>query len=335
MNRPVRLGLLGIAHGHVTPYVEVCRTLPGVQLIGLTDHDTDRARSAAERLAIPLLPDAETLLAQSPDGVIICSENAFHAPLVRQAAPRVPYILCEKPLATTEQDALAIVHACQVAGTQLQVAFPFRHAPPIRRLRDLLAAGDLGEVYAVKCTIHGRNPGGWYVTPDLAGGGVVMDLPVHVIDLLRWFWETEVTEVYAEIGESLLSPGLGIDDAGLLTLSLANGIYASLSTGWSRPPAYPTWGDVTIEVVGARGTVTVDVWRQALLATSTTWGNSRYVPWGSNMYTGLIGEFVDLIRRGAPATIPATDGLAAQRVVAAAYASAQRRVPVTPLQTVA
>ena len=66
-------------------------------------------------------------------------------------------------------------------------------------------------------------PGGWFVDPALSGGGAVLDHTVHVIDVLRWLWGVEVTEIYAEIGDSLLHPGLGIDDAGLLSFTLSNG----------------------------------------------------------------------------------------------------------------
>ena len=76
--------------------------------------------------------------------------------------------------------------------------------------------------------------------------------------LLRWFFNAEISEVYAEIGVGLLHDGLDIDDAGLLSFTLSNGIYGTLDTSWSRPSAFPTWGDVTIEVVAERGWARLD-----------------------------------------------------------------------------
>ncbi len=71
----------------------------------------------------------------------------------------------------------------------------------------------------------------------------MIDHTVHVIDLLRWFFDAEVSEVYAEIGVGLLHDGLDIDDAGMLSFTLSNGTYGTLDTSWSRPSAFPTRGD--------------------------------------------------------------------------------------------
>jgi predicted dehydrogenase len=75
------------------------------------------------------------------DGLVICSENAKHVTLVTTAAGRVKHILCEKPLATTRKDALAMLAACARHGTQLQVAFPVRFLAPILELKQRLEAG--------------------------------------------------------------------------------------------------------------------------------------------------------------------------------------------------
>ena len=121
---------------------------------------------------------------------------------------------------------------------QLQIAFPVRFHPVFVELKQVLDRGDLGRILSVECTNHGSMPGGWFIDSELSGGGAVIDHTVHVIDLLRWFWGAEVTEVFAEVGDSLVHPGLGIDDAGMLSFTLANGVYGTLDTSWSRP--HPT-----------------------------------------------------------------------------------------------
>jgi predicted dehydrogenase len=156
----------------------------------------------------------------------------------------------------------------------------------------------------------------------------VIDHTVHVIDLLRWFWQTEVVELYAEIGAGLLHPDKEIDDVGLLSFQLENGVYGTLDTSWSRPPSYPTWGDVKIEVVGERGTVTVDALRQALSVSSEQWGKTRWVPWGSDMDQALIADFVEMVRTGRCPSISGEDGLKALEVALAAYHSAAIKRPV-------
>jgi len=203
-----------------------------------------------------------------------------------------------------------------------------RYSPAIRKLKDQLDAGSLGEIYRAKCTNHGSMPGGWFVDRKLAGGGAVIDHTVHVIDLLSWFWGVEVTEVYAEIGDSLLHPGLGIDDAGLSSFQLSNGIYGTLDTSWSRPISYPTWGDVKIEILGENGLVRVDAFAQHMAVSSNATGKTQWPGWGSSADAELVADFVGMIREDRQPSITGYDGLKALEVALAAYDLARTGAPV-------
>lgn len=324
----VKIGMLSFAHLHATSYAASLQQIPGVELVGIYDAVPTTGQTMAERFNTTYFDSAEALLDQELDGVIICSENSQHRPLTELAAGRTGHILCEKPIATTLADARAMIERCAETETKLQIAFPVRFSPPVQQLKGALDAQQFGRVYGTKCTNHGTMPGGWFIDQELAGGGAVIDHTVHVIDLLRWFWNAEVTEVYAEIGESLLHPGLGIDDAGMLSFTLSNGIYGTLDTSWSRPKSYPTWGDVKIEVIGERGGIQVDAFDQNLSVSSDKAGKMQWANWGSNMDLGLIQNFVAMIREGTEPFIAGEDGLRALEVALAAYRSAESGKPV-------
>ena len=319
----VRIGIVSFAHMHAAGYAACLSALPDVALVGICDADEARGRAAAATYHTRYYAQVASLLDEGLDGVIICSENVYHRSTVDIVAPRVEHILCEKPLATTLDNARAMLSACAQHGAKLQTAFPVRFAPPVQSLKRLLGEGALGTPVAASCTNHGRMPGGWFTERELSGGGAVIDHTVHVIDLLRWFWSTEVTEVYADIGSSLLHPELGIDDAGLLSFKLANGVYGTLDTSWSRPPTYPTWGDVKLELLGTEGTVRVDAFRQHLSLTNES--GTQYLNWGSSPDMGLIKDFTEMIRTGREPSVTGEDGLRALEVALAAYRSAQRR----------
>lgn len=327
-NAPLKIGMLSFAHMHAASYAAALQTLPGVTIAGIYDGDPIRGKAMAERFGSTFFESADALLDEGLDGVIICSENSLHRPLVEQCAGRTGYILCEKPIATTPEDAQAMIDRCAETGTKLQIAFPVRFSPVVQQLKKALDAAQFGRIYAAKCTNHGTMPGGWFIDRELAGGGAVIDHTVHVIDLLRWFWQTEVTEVYAEVGEDLLHTGMGIDDAGLLSFTLANGIYGTLDTSWSRPDSYPTWGDVKIEILGERGGVHVDAFEQNVAVSSDAAGKTQWVNWGSNMDLGLVQNFVAMIREGGEPFITGEDGLRALEVALAAYESARTGQPV-------
>lgn len=322
-----KVGLISFAHMHAISYANALRAL-GVGVAGLYDDDAARGEQMAARFGTRFFTRLDALLGEGLDGVIICSENVLHRPHVEAAAGRVPYIMCEKPIATTAEDARAMIGACERAGSKLQIAFPVRFAPPVQKLKALLEAGTLGRIISAKCTNHGRMPGGWFVDRDKAGGGAVMDHTVHVVDVLRWALQTEVTEVYAEVGYGLLHD-TDIDDAGLLSFRLENGAYGTLDTSWSRPANYPIWGDVTLELLGERGVVRVDAFKQTLTLTSAPAGKIELIGWGSDADRGLVQDFVEMIETGREPSITGTDGLRALEVALAAYRSAETHKPVS------
>ncbi|MFN8498154.1 MAG: Gfo/Idh/MocA family oxidoreductase [Anaerolineae bacterium] len=322
----VRVGILGVAHVHTPSYVQGLMAHPNAEVLGLYDRDPALAAQAEAAWRIPAM-GLDDLLNESLDAVVICSENVFHRPLVEAAAGRVSAILCEKPIATTMEDAHAIIAAADKGGSRLMIAFPVRYAPAVRQLKELLASGALGAVHTARTTNHGSMPGGWFADPTLAGGGAVLDHTVHVMDLLRWLWPgVEVEEVYAEVGHALLHPGLGIDDVGLLSFRLSNGVIGTLDTSWSRPPTYPIWGDVTLEMAGDLGVVSVDVFSQNALYAPTE-GKSRWLDFGVNLDAGLIADFIDMAGSDRPPSISGWDGLKAMEVALAAYESARTGEP--------
>ena len=321
-----RVGIISFAHMHAQSYAGALQKL-GVGVAGVYDDDAARGQEMAEHFGTHFFADLEALLAENLDGVIVCSENARHREHVEAAAQKVPHILCEKPISTNAEDARAMISACERAGSKLQIAFPVRFAPPVQQLRDLLGAGTLGRPISATCTNHGRMPGGWFIDPDQAGGGAVIDHTVHVVDVLRWVFGAEVTEVYAEVGRGLLHD-TEIDDAGMLSLRLDNGMYATLDTSWSRPQNYAVWGDVKIEVLGERGLVRVDAFEQNLTLTSAPAGKTEAVSWGSDADQGLIQDFVEMIQTRREPSITGEDGLRALEVALAAYRSAETNGPV-------
>lgn len=329
MTTDVKLGFFSFAHMHAVSYARSVQSMPGVEIAGIYDANPAKGEEWAEKLQSRFFASADELLAENLDGAVICAENVNHRPLVEACAGRVKAILCEKPIATTIADAQAMIDICAKTDTKLQIAFPVRYSPSIRHLKDQLDTGSLGEIYSAKCTNHGSMPGGWFIDQKLAGGGAVIDHTVHVIDVLRWLWGAEVTEVYAEIGDSLLHPDLGIDDAGLLSFQLSNGVYGTLDTSWSRPKSFPTWGDVKIEVLGANGLIRTDAFSQHIAVSSDAAGKTQWAGWGSNADAGLVADFVGMIREDREPSITGRDGLKALEVALAAYESAATGRPIS------
>ena len=330
MTDNVRLAMISFAHGHAEGYAACLTEIPYAELVVVTDDDPERGRDAAARHGADFEPDLNAVLSRDDiDAVVICSENVHHARHTIAAAEAGKHVLCEKPLATTVEDAQAMIDACEKQGVKLQTAFPVRFNAATVALREAVRAGQIGTPLAVTARNPGTCPGGWFVRPELSGGGAVIDHTVHVVDVLRWIFDAEVTEVFAEIATRIHD--IPTDDTGLLMMRLSNGIPVSLDTSWSRPANWPTWGGVMIDVIGEEGVLSLDAYRD-IIEVAEIRGPS--LTWKSSEVSGdpeMVHAFVDAVRDDTPPQVTGLDGLRAVEVALGAYESARRGEPVALL----
>ncbi|UCH28016.1 MAG: Gfo/Idh/MocA family oxidoreductase [Trueperaceae bacterium] len=323
---------MSFAHIHAEDYLRHLLTSKGVELVGISDADRHRGREVESLYGVRWFARHQDLLSQGLDGVVVCSENARRCPLVEMAAEAGAHVLCEKPIEVTLEAAEAMQKACLRSGVRFMTAFYMRFEPSIARVKKLVGRGELGELYAVNGINHSENPKehrAWFAQRDLAGGGAIMDHTVHLVDLLRWYMNAEVTEVYAEVGNLFDRGEVDVDTAGLVTLTFDNGVFASIDCSWSRPANYPRWGHLKMELFGERGAVSVDGFAQSL----TVYDRSAPRPvswhgWGADPTKLLIEEFIASVREERDPAITWRDGYEALRVALACYASAEHGLPV-------
>ena len=325
----VRVGMVSFAHVHAPAYAAVLAYLEQADFVGLTDADANRGREAAERFGVRYFEDADSLFG-TVDAVVVCSENSNHARDTIPALRAGVHVLCEKPISTTVDDARAIISASEASGSQFRTAFPVRYLPSIVRAREIVRERSLGRILAVNGTNHGQIPGGWFLDPEQAGGGAVMDHTVHLADLLRWMLDVEVRSVYAEIDSFFGAEDT--DDAAILTLELeggpfADGAFATIDPSWSRGDGYPTWGDVTLRIAGTTGVLDVDPFARPL---RTFDHETRAPSWsytGEDMNELMLADFLRGVAEGGPTCASGLDGLRTLEVVLAAYASGEDHEP--------
>jgi UDP-N-acetylglucosamine 3-dehydrogenase len=325
MTKRLRVGLVSFAHVHAPSLATTLGALDQVEFIGIYDDDVSRGRAAANTHGTPWHPTLESLLAAS-EAIVIASTNADHRRYTEAAAKARVHVLSEKPLATTTADAETMIAACRSAGVQLGTAFPVRGSPAVMALKEAIASGALGRIRAVRATNPGQYPGSWFGDKRLAGGGAAMDHTVHAADAIRWLLADEFARVHAELGSFIY--GLAVEDCGILTCDLAGGAFASIDCSWSRPQTFPTWGGVTLHVVGEKATVDIDVFRQALIHYDDTAGRTRLLGWGDDLTARMVADFVDAILAGRPVPVSGEDGLRALEVAIAAYRSSESGRPV-------
>ena len=327
----MRIGIMSFAHLHAEAYIQNLRALPDVEMIGIADENLARGQHFAKQFDAQIFPSYEALLAEKPDGVIVCSENSKHRPLVEMAATAGIHILSEKPLATNLTDAQAMIDACRRANVILMTAFPMRFSVPLLKVKSALDAGTLGNIYGFNTTNQGQMPIAhrkWFVDKTLAGGGAMMDHIVHLADILRWFLQSEAVEVYAQSNRILHADKVDVETGALVMLTFADGTSASIDSSWSKPLNYPTWGGLTMEIISERGLTVLDGFSQNLNIYQAQKNSHRWEYWGSDANQAMIAEFITAIRESRTPAITGEDGLKALEIVLAAYQSAETGQPI-------
>jgi len=273
--------------------------------------------------------------------------NNAHAEPCIAAAAAGKHLLCEKPLAATVPDAEAMVAASQRTGKLLMITFNYRYRSDARYLKRLLVEQRLGRVYHVRAGWMRRRgipkAGSWFTHKDKSGGGPLIDLGVHVLDLVMWLLGyPEVATVSGATHNALACLGKGaangvpfqgvadcdVEDLAVGMVRLQNGTTISLEISWASYSSASddyyvhlmgdqSGADLTVHNYGRRDTVRLfaDVDGQPAEV-------RPQLPEAMSGHEGAVCEFINCIRTGAQPTATAAHGLTIIRLLDALYRSA-------------
>lgn len=244
VSEKLRAGVIGLGIGkkHVVAYTEH----PAVEVVALADPNAQRRAAIAETYAVPHQFDtAEEMFAGCElDLVSIATPNRFHHPLSLAAFEAGCDVLCEKPLALHAEEAREMVQAAKAAGRRLMVNFSYRFHPHAQALKQQVDAGVLGRVYFGRSVWHRRRGipgfGGWFGQKELAGGGPLIDLGVHRLDLALWWMgfpepEMVVGSTYNHLGQQkAIEAGTtyDVEDLAAGFIRFKNGATLILEASW-------------------------------------------------------------------------------------------------------
>jgi len=256
--------------------------LPGVELVGIAGMETDRATELAARYGTTACTSLDELLALGCDLVSIATPTAMHAPMAIQALEAGCHVLTEKPMAETADAARSMVTAARANDRVLDVVFNKRRGKETVAMKQAVDQGVLGEVYYVKAGWVRRNGipglGSWFTRKAMAGGGPMMDIGVHVLDMaLHVMGEPEVGTVsgatYAQFGPRGRggsagagsakwssaeegTPAFEVEDLGTAFVRMTNGATLLLEASWAQ---YVPRDRIYLEVYGSEGSATLEL----------------------------------------------------------------------------
>src|SRR5690606_30770020 len=180
----------------------------------------------------------EMMLSASLDGIVIATPSALHADQAIAALKSGAAVFCQKPLGRTAEEVARVVDTARRADLLLEVDLSYRLTAGMRQIRELISAGAIGRVYAADLVFH--NAYGpdkdWFYDARLSGGGCVMDLGIHLVDLALWtLGFPPVEEVQARLyrrGELLGPDPRVVEDYGVADLLLDGGVSVRMATSW-------------------------------------------------------------------------------------------------------
>lgn len=317
--KKIKVGVISFEHMHAVSYTDALLKIPDVELAGIADRDNFRGEEMAARFNTTYYNDYKMLLETDIDGVIICTCNKLHVPVVIDAANAGKQILAEKPFAISYEGARAMLEACSRNNVKVMTAFPLRFNQAVINAKNAVDDGEIGKILCITGINHGKLPSGWFLDRNLAGGGAVMDHTAHIADLMRWFTGSEAETVYAESGALIYNDE--IDDCGILCIDFENGVFGTIDTSWAHHNNYTVWPEVYMEIVGTKGVIVLDAFRQNQRV--FTEAGIQDEVWGSSGDEGLVKEFTEILRLGKSPLVTGIDGSRAMEITLAAYKSSE------------
>ena len=208
------------------------------EAVGICDPNDDMAEQALELAPSAIrIHSLEDLLAREADGIVIATPSALHAQQSIQAFAAGAAVFCQKPLGRNAEEVATVLNAAQRADRLLGVDLSYRHTAAIGAIRDCFRAGELGQVFAADLTFHNAYgpQSAWFWDAKLSGGGCLIDLGVHLVDLALWVFDfPEVLEAPAILlRDGHPVRGDEVENYATGELVLANGVAVRIACSWN------------------------------------------------------------------------------------------------------
>lgn len=338
-----KIGIIG-AGGISEQHLEAIKQEPRVAAVAIADVAVELAQSRASRHGIPAVyTDYRDMLQQEEmDAVIVCVPNYLHAPVTLAALESGKHVLCEKPMAVTIEQAESMAALAKRTGNVMMVAHNNRFRGHALKLKQLMREQRLGHVYHVKTGWVRRKGipgwGSWFTRQEHAGGGALIDIGVHVLDLALWLLDyprpvSVYGKAYANFGprKKALSPWgtiqengtFDVDDFVTALITFENGSTLALDASWA---GHIQKERVYCELQGTEAGAALDFGEEAItlyheLNQAST--DSRISSSKENERLLLLANFMDAIEgKAEPVCLP-EQGVTVTRLIDAIYRSSR------------
>ena len=340
----LKVGVIGLGMGRW--HVEAFSAHPRAEVVAIADPDTGRLAELGDKHSIAgRYTYAEEMLAnETLDIVAVATPNKFHKPLTIAALEAGAHVLCEKPMAMNAAEAREMLTASKTADKRLMINFSYRFTPEAARLKQEVDSGTLGDIYYARTEWLRRRGlpgfGGWFGQKAMSGGGPLIDLGVHRLDLALWLMGYPVpTWVMASTCNPIASRlakqsgrAFDVEDFATAMIKFEDGATLDLTASWASNIKEQ-------ELMQTRLLGTEAGLIQRNRNEGYEFEAEIYLERNGNQYdmqphgkaqdgTSPMGHFVDCILNNVPHTATGEEGLLVMEILDAIYASAEKGEPI-------
>src|SRR5690242_10853568 len=219
--RPLRVGVVGVGVMG-SNHARVFAGLPGTELVGVADPDRKQAEFVARTLGCAAVADVDKLIERDVDAITIAAPTHLHRDIALTCIAHGIHVMVEKPIASSVEEGQEIIGAARRAGVTLMVGHVERFNPAVEAIKEAIRGED---ILSIGITRVGPFP------PRMSNVGVVIDLAVHDIDLIRWFTDSDIIDVQPQLASAIAER----EDIALLQFRTASGVLAHINTNWITP----------------------------------------------------------------------------------------------------
>ncbi len=312
-----------------------------VEIVGFCDPLIERAEKLAEKFGGGIFTDyREVLNVKEIDAVSVCTANSTHAAITIDALKAGKHVLCEKPMATSLDDAESMIQAASHSGKVLMIGHNQRFEPAHIKAKEILKSGELGKVLTFRTNFGHAGPEGWsadkgintwFFNKNSAFVGTLGDLGIHKADLIRWLIDDEIDEVTSFLATRDKKDDSGnlinVEDNAICLVRSHNGIIGSISSSWTN------YGNMvnSVELNCENGIIKINCNPEYEIVVEKRDGEERFYKIKENKVNGfhtdseIINSFVDSIVNGTEPEISGKEGFEALSIILASIDSYNNR----------
>ncbi|MBR4942566.1 MAG: Gfo/Idh/MocA family oxidoreductase [Clostridia bacterium] len=344
MDKKVKLAFVGVG-SIFEAHISAALKNPSIEVYAFCDINEEKLRAKGEKYGVSrLFTDyKEMFKLEEIDGVVVCTWNKEHAPVSIAAMKAGKHVFCEKPMAINATEAEEMLAVAKECNRQLVVGFVRRCGADCKAVRSFVEAGCLGNPYFAKAKYIRRNgyPGGWFGVKELSGGGPLIDLGVHVIDLIRYVTgNPKPISVYAMTSDKLgMLEGVAknggysaqtvttkqsdVEDFAAAMIRFDNGMVLSVETSFTLNGE----DSAEVSIYGDKGGMLLEPQMKLYSVMNGYCVTTTPVPeakfdWDNAFYTQM-NNFVRAIKGEYSALSIAEDGVVLMKILSGAYESAK------------